>query len=169
MAQVEEKVRVFVLHDRRIINKPTWLSLNFVDKHEQITESTDKGMAHFEIFSGEFAAGKVCLGENGCTKALDSHGGCSNYVVVVAPQEWEPDHPGGNQASARYFDGDNDYVLLPNLDGGGSKPKKSFNVLTIDCWIKWFDVKGVRRTCCRVRAYIGHTSGSPALKRDCWL
>ena len=106
MAQVEEKVRVFVLHDRRIINKPTWLSLNFVDKHEQITESTDKGMAHFEIFSGEFAAGKVCLGENGCTKALDSHGGCSNcekgsYRVF---QGGECHHASGNLV-VMLFDG----------------------------------------------------------------
>lgn len=137
---IEERARVFVMHDRRITTKPVWLKEKFVDQHEQITESTDRNMGHYEIFSGEFERGRVCLGSNGCTPALDKKVGCSMYIVVVAPQEWEPNHPGSAAASARYFDGSNDYVALPKIDGGGKKGV--FNTLTIDTWIKWLDVKG---------------------------
>ena len=51
-------------------------------------------------------------GSNGCTAEIDADTGCSHYLVLVAPQEWELYHPGGAQASARIFDGNNDYVLL---------------------------------------------------------
>jgi hypothetical protein len=96
----------------------------------------------FEIFSGEFNPGQICLGANGCTSAIDQSTGCSNYVVFVAPQEWETVHPGAAQASARYFDGMNDYVLLPKMDGGGTKPKGSFDTLTVDVWVKWMKIEG---------------------------
>ena len=67
----------------------------------------------FEIYSGTFQPGTICTGSNGCTAEIDGDTGCSHYLVLVAPQEWEPYHPGGAQASARIFDGNNDYVLLP--------------------------------------------------------
>ena len=54
----------------------------------------------------------------------------------------EPYHPGGAQASARIFDGNNDYVLLPEMNGRGRSPKGSFPILTLDTWIKWMDVTG---------------------------
>lgn len=139
---VEEKVRVYILYDNRIsstsgVEVPTWLKENFVDRHEDVTEvSGDDAMGYFEIWSSEFNAGQVCLGGNGCT------GSCSNYMVFVGPQELEPFFPGSAKASARYFDGSSDYVLLPAMRGDSVEAKGSFDVLTIDTWIKWFDVTG---------------------------
>jgi hypothetical protein len=92
-------------------------------------------MGWFEIYSGQFPAGQICLGGNGCTAATDADGGCSNYVVFVGPQDLEPNIPGSGTASARYFDGDSDYVVLPRMDGGGGGAgikKGAFETLTVD-------------------------------------
>ena len=95
----------------------------------------------FEIYSGTFQPGTICTGSNGCTAEIDADTGCSHYLVLVAPQEWEPYHPGGAQASARIFDGNNDYVLLPHMSPAGSKGG-TFPTLSIDVWIKWLDTQG---------------------------
>ena len=47
----------------------------------------------------------------------------------------------GAQASARIFDGNNDYVLLPHMSPAGSKGG-TFPTLSIDVWIKWLDTEG---------------------------
>ena len=156
---VVEAVRVFVLYDRRIPEPPAWLTANYVDRHEEVSEATDSSMGYFEIYSGLFQPGTVCTGSNGCTPEIDNDTGCSNYIVLAAPQEWEPYHPGGAQASARMFDGENDYVLLPGMDGGGKDPKKSFETLSIDVWIKWFgDDAGSARV----------TGSHPIMNEDHW-
>ena len=95
----------------------------------------------FEIYSGTFQPGTICTGSNGCTAEIDADTGCSHYLVLVAPQEWEPYHPGGAQASTRIFDGNNDYVLLPHMSPAGSKGG-TFPTLSIDVWIKWLDTQG---------------------------
>ena len=101
----------------------------------------DSNRGYFEIYSGKFPAGQVCIGGNGCDKptmlADTEDGTCSNYVVFVGPDDLEPFFPGGSPASARYFDGDSDYVAIPKLNGGGKNPKGSFDVITIDTWIKF--------------------------------
>ena len=144
---------------------PEWVSSNFVDRHEEVVnsgvaanqrhqnvdvrngrDSADSSMGYFEVLSGNFDAGQICLGGNGGDHdaleqdAFDGH--CSNYVVFVGPQELEPFFPGSAGASARYFDGDSDYVALPRLDGGSKRPKRAFDILTIDTWVKFFDTTG---------------------------
>ena len=64
------------------------MQANFVDRHEEVTETEDSGMGHFEIFSGMFQPGNVCTGANGCTVDINNNGGCSHYVILVGPQEW---------------------------------------------------------------------------------
>ena len=41
---VVEPVRVFILYDNRIHNQPSWLTENFIDRHEEVSENTDSGM-----------------------------------------------------------------------------------------------------------------------------
>lgn len=57
-------------------------------------------------------------------------------------QELEPFFPGSLKASARYFDGDSDYVELPALDGGSVTVPGAFDTITVETWVKWFDVTG---------------------------
>lgn len=145
---VDEPVRVYILFDPRIQPTPAWLQEHFADRHEEtattggsvITGAADTGMGWFEIYSGKFDAGNVCLGGNGCDAAT---GGCSQYIVFVGPDELEPAFPGSHGASARYFDGDSDYALLPRMDGGSKTPVDgAFNTLTIDTWVKFMDTQG---------------------------
>ena len=61
------------------------------------------------------------------------------YMAFVGPQDWEEYQPGSAGASARYFDGDSDYVMLPRMNGRNKQPKRSFAEMTIDVWVKVFD------------------------------
>jgi len=58
------------------------------------------------------------------------------YIPFVGPTDFEEFQPGSAGASARYFDGDSDYVLLPRMDGRGKAPKRSFEEITIDTWVR---------------------------------
>ena len=90
---------------------PTWVSENFADRHEETASSggsaifgaADTEMGWFEIYSGEFPAGRICLGGNGCIGNEDA--GCSNYVTFVGPQDLEPAFPGSHGASGAYGSG----------------------------------------------------------------
>lgn len=148
---VDEPVRVYILYDQRLgETAPAWLTENFADRHEETAASggsvilgnADSDMGWFEIYSGRYDAGQICLGGNGCTQEMDANGGCSNYVVFVGPDELEPAFPGSHAASARYFDGDSDYALLPGMAGGGSNPPNSFETITIDTWVKFMTTQG---------------------------
>jgi len=106
----------------------------------------DTDMDYFEIYSGEFPAGQVCLGGNGCdlatVQADTMSGTCSNYIAFVGPQDLEPFFPGMASSTARYFDGDSDYVAIPRLNGQGRTPKRSFETITIDTWVKFMETQG---------------------------
>ena len=102
----------------------------------------------FQVYSGLFGGtpgaptgGQVCLGGNdACGKNANGQQKCkssgvgSMYLVFVAPNEWKPYVGESEPATSRYFDGDNDYVKLPGMG--------SFNVITIDTWVKFFSVSG---------------------------
>ena len=121
----DEPGRVYLLYDHRVTSMgvPQWVSSNFVDRHEEVVnsggaanqrhqnvdvrngrDSADSSMGYFEVLSGNFDAGQICLGGNGGDHdaleqdAFDGH--CSNYVVFVGPQELEPFFPGSAGASA---------------------------------------------------------------------
>ena len=64
----------------------------------------------YEILSGTFPAGHICLGGNGCTAAEDAQHDCAMYIPFVGPTDFEEFQPGAAAASARYFDGNSDYV-----------------------------------------------------------
>jgi hypothetical protein len=165
---VEEPVRVYLLYDSAILadHVPGWVAENFHDEHEETgltdhvygnhgpgsTDALDAASAaagrtragmgnEYEILSGKFAAGHVCLGGNGCTAEEDQAHDCAMYIPFIGPQEWQEFRAGSAGASARYFDGNSDYVLLPKMDGGGRKPapKGSFEEITIDVWVRVFD------------------------------
>ena len=150
--EVDEPVRVYLMMDPRNRDSagrpPTWVSENFADRHEETASSggsaifgaADTQMGWFEIYSGEFPAGRICLGGNGCIGNEDA--GCSNYVTFVGPQDLEPAFPGSHGASARYFDGDSDYMLIPRVNGGGKNPKRSFETISLDAWVKFMDTQG---------------------------
>ena len=74
--------------DRRILEKPAWLNLDYVDRHEETARHNDNAMGYFEVYSALYLPGTICTGANGCTQAIDSDTGCSMYTVMVAPQEW---------------------------------------------------------------------------------
>ena len=74
--------------DRRILEKPAWLNLDYVDRHEETARHDDNAMGYFEVYSALYQPGTICTGANGCTQAIDSDTGCSMYTVMVAPQEW---------------------------------------------------------------------------------
>jgi hypothetical protein len=97
---------------------------------------------YFEIYSGKFDAGQVCLGGNGCDYATAPF--CSHYIAFVGPDDLEPFFPGMASSTARYFDGDSDYVAIPRLDGHNpsGSPKGSFETITIDTWVKFMDTTG---------------------------
>lgn len=75
--QLEESATVYVGHDRRVAERPGWLS-DF--EPSGLTVKSDD--ASFELLGREFPAGKVVLGGN----TVDGNaGGKSQYVVVIAP------------------------------------------------------------------------------------
>ena len=100
----------------------------------------------YSILSGKFCNDvtghtdcHICLGGNGCTPEEDARHDCAMYMAFVGPQDWEEYQPGSAGASARYFDGDSDYVMLPRMNGRNKQPKRSFAEMTIDVWVKVFD------------------------------
>ena len=100
------------------------------------TDSRAGTGSEFEILSGRFPAGQVCLGGNGCTQQEDLEHDCAMYIPFVGPEDLEEFQPGSSGASARYFDGNSDYVVLPRMDGRNKRPKRSFAEMTIDVWVK---------------------------------
>ena len=111
---MQKQVRVYLLMDPRVTasGTPGWVGANFVDSHEETAQSGtannqrgaeanrgpgtngDTDMGYFEIYSGEFDAGQVCLGGNGCNLAMMQAdamtGTCSNYIAFIGPQDIEP-------------------------------------------------------------------------------
>lgn len=166
---VTEPVRIYLLYDPSIVaaGLPAWVRESFTDSHEE-TATAGHGYGYggqetadvhdnYEILSGRFPAGHICLGGNGapdphsaawqpdpatgCT-GYNAHSRCSDrmYVPFIGPELEVDFQPGSAGASARYFDGDSDYVLLPRMDGRGKHPKRSFEEITIDCWVRIFDM-----------------------------
>lgn len=90
---VEEPVRIFLLYDPIILqtNTPAWVAASFTDQHEETgltdhyygetgvnADRTVQGMGNnYEILSGTFPAGHICLGGNGCTAAEDAQHDCA--------------------------------------------------------------------------------------------
>ena len=68
------------------------------------------------------------------------------YDGLIHDADWSNDLPPSQQCQRQgfggFFDGDSDYVALPRLDGGSKRPKRAFDILTIDTWIKFFDTSG---------------------------
>ena len=150
--EVAEPVRVFLLYDSTILadHVPAWVASSFRDRHEETglgdhafgdPESHDRAGTgnEWEILSGRFPAGRVCLGGNGCTAEEDAAHDCAMYLAFVAPEATEEFQPGSGGASARYFDGASDYVLLPRMNGHAKSPKRAFEEITIDVWVKVYD------------------------------
>ena len=119
---VNENVRIFLLYDAVILQNdpPAWVRENFHDEHEETARpdwqrwepdgnggetASDR---EFEVLSGTFPAGRVCLGGNGCTAELDAQHDCAMYVPFIGPSMedrggWVTFVPGAAGASARYF------------------------------------------------------------------
>ena len=91
--EVEEPVRIFLLYDNVILQDhvPAWVAENFRDEHEETgltdhyygetgvnEQRTQQGMGNeYEILSGTFPAGRICLGGNGCTEQEDLQHDCA--------------------------------------------------------------------------------------------
>ncbi len=76
--QLKRDATVYIAYDNRASSVPHWLSSGF-EQTQYTIESTDE-YSNFNVWQGQFAAGKVTLGAN---SASGAEGVLTNYVVLL--------------------------------------------------------------------------------------